>query len=154
MLIRLRGAGCPNSAGTEQSYSKPFAVLKGQPYFYTSSPTANSKSVLRIWRPTNEKVRKIKPSTCASHHYGTLFIGGQERKMGLMIRFMFYWLALSTFLWGSAEMVVFVHTIFTDWYVIKYVIFSFPFLICFFVQMTSRKPNRILWNLKGQGTSG
>ena len=94
MLIRLRGASCPNNTEEEQSYSKPSLVLKGQPYFCNSSPMANSKSVFRIWRPTNEKVWKIK----SRHRYDTLFIGGQGRKMGLVIRFMFYRLALSKFL--------------------------------------------------------
>lgn len=98
MLIRLRGAGCPNSIGEEQSYSKPSLVLKGQPYFYNRSPMAKSKSVLRIWRPTNEKVWEIKCITCARHRYDTIFIGEQDRKMGLVIRFMFYRLALSKFL--------------------------------------------------------
>lgn len=97
MLIRLKGAGCPNSTGEEQSCSKPSLVLKGQPYFYNSSPMAESKSVLRIWRPTDVKAWKIK-STCARHRYDTAFIGEQDRKMGLVTCFMFYRLALSKFL--------------------------------------------------------
>ena len=91
MLIRPRGAGCPNSVGEEQSRSKPSPVLKGQPYFYNSSPMAESKSVLRIWSATDEKVWEIKSSGC-------VFIGEQERKMGLVVRFMFYRKALSKFL--------------------------------------------------------
>lgn len=107
MLIRLRGTGCPNSNEEKESLSKPSLVLKGQPYFYNTSPMANSKSVLRIWRATNEKVWEIKSSICARHRYDTLFIGGQDRKMGLVIRFRFYRLALSKFLsseevWNSS----------------------------------------------------
>lgn len=98
MLIGLRGAGCLNSIAEEQYCSKPSLVLKGQPYFYNSGPMAKSKSVLRIWRPPNEKVREIKFNSCARHRYDTLFIGEQDRKMGLMICFMFYKLALSKFL--------------------------------------------------------
>lgn len=93
MLIGLRGAGCLNNIAEEQYCSKPSLVLKGQPYFYNNGPMAKSKSVLRIWRPPNEKVREIKSNFCARHRYDTLFIGEQDRKMGLMICFMFYKLA-------------------------------------------------------------
>lgn len=82
MLISLREAACPNSVGEEQSCSKPSLVLKGQPYFYNSHPMANSKSVPRIWKTSNEKKQGIKPGTCATHHYDTLFIGGPDRMMG------------------------------------------------------------------------
>lgn len=97
MLIRRKGAGCLNSTGEEQSCSKPSLVLKGQPYFYNSSPMAKSKSVLRIWRLPNEKVWDIKSNSCTRHRYDTVFIGEQDRKMGLVMPFMFYRLALSKF---------------------------------------------------------
>lgn len=44
------------------------------------------------------RCREIKSSTCTRHGYDTLFMGGQDRKMGLAICFMFYRLALSKFL--------------------------------------------------------
>ena len=89
MLIRLRRADCPNSTGEKQLCSKPSLVLKGQPYFHNSSPMANSKSVPRMWKSSNEKEQEIKCSACVRRHYDTLFIGRQDKKMGLMICFMF-----------------------------------------------------------------
>lgn len=61
---------------------------------------AKSKSVLRIWRPPNEKVQEIKSNSYLRHGYDTVFIGVHERKMSPVIRFLFYKLALSRFLWS------------------------------------------------------
>lgn len=106
MLIGMRGAGCLNSIAEEQYRCKPSLVLKGQPYFYNPGPTSKFKSVLRIWRPPTEKVQEIKSNSCARHHYDIVFIGERDKKMGLVIGFMFYKLALSRFLSKEEEVVL------------------------------------------------
>lgn len=78
MLMGLRGVGSPNSTVEKQVCFKPSVVLKGQPYVHNSSPTANSKSVLGIWMPSNQKEQEIKHGTCARRSYDALFMGGQD----------------------------------------------------------------------------
>lgn len=43
-------------------------------------------------------MQEIKSHSCTRHCYDAAFIGEQDRKMGLVIFFTFYELALSTFL--------------------------------------------------------